>query len=303
MEIKDYIFSPEKSLIKDFNSASTNGFTDKHKAFDYLERRVKELSKLQDVLFAHKKYSIIILLQGMDASGKDSLIKNVMSGVNPQGVSVHSFGTPTQEEFAHDFLWRCNRFLPERGNIGVFNRSYYEEVLIVRIHPEFLVKQNLPNMPTTEDEYEQFWDTRYTDINNYEKYLLNNGIIVLKFFLNISKEEQKKRFLRRIEKSAKNWKFRPDDLSERASWDKYISAYEQMMIKTSTEDVPWHVIPADNKWAARPVVCDIVINAIEKLSVSYPKVTYAEKRAIIKSKFQLLNEDIVPLSSNNPALK
>jgi len=303
MEINDYIFYPDKSLKRDFNAAATNGFSNKKEAVDYLASRVNELSKLQDVLFAHKKYSVIILLQGMDASGKDSLIKNVMSGVNPQGVSVHSFGTPTRDEFAHDFLWRCNRFLPERGSIGVFNRSYYEEVLIVRIHPEFLIKQNLPNMPSSDEEFEQFWDTRFSDINNYEKYLLNNGIVVLKFFLNISKEEQKKRFLRRIEKSAKNWKFRPDDLSERASWDKYLYAYEQMMTKTSTEDVPWYVIPADNKWAARPVVCDIVINAIKRLNISYPKVTYADKRAIIKSKFQLLNEDIVPLSSDNPALK
>lgn len=303
MNIEKYIFNRDKSRLIEFKSDDSNGFDSIDEANTALKECKKQISKLQDILYAHKKYSVLVILQGMDASGKDSLIKHVFSGVNPQGLTVKSFSTPSTEEFSHDYMWRIMKALPERGHIGVFNRSHYEEVLIARVHPEFLIKQQLPKLPQTKEEYEDFWNTRFQDIINFEKYLVNNGVIVLKFFLYISKEEQKRRFLRRIDKSKKNWKFRADDLSERAYWDKYQQVYEDMMHKTSCENAPWFVIPADEKKYARPIVASIIKAHLEKLDIKYPSVSFAEKRAIINAREKLLNEDNTPLEKGkNPAL-
>jgi PPK2 family polyphosphate:nucleotide phosphotransferase len=289
--------------LKDFKTDDSNGFDSIDEANTALKECKKQISKLQDILYAHKKYSVLVILQGMDASGKDSLIKHVFSGVNPQGLTVKSFSTPSAEEFSHDYMWRIMKALPERGHIGVFNRSHYEEVLIARVHPEFLNKQQLPQLPESENEFDNFWNTRFDDIRNFEKYLKNNGIIVLKFFLHISKEEQKRRFLRRIDKSKKNWKFREDDLSERAYWDKYQEVYEDMMHKTSRDNAPWHIIPADEKKYARPIVAEIIKSKLQSLDIDYPKISFKEKRGIIKAKKKLLNEDKVPLKQKkNPSL-
>jgi PPK2 family polyphosphate:nucleotide phosphotransferase len=304
-ETKPFIFNSEShNLANDFISDMFPDGNGKHEGENLLKQKMKQLAELQDMLFADKKYSVLVVLQGMDASGKDGIIKHVFAGVNPQGLKVKSFSTPNNEEFAHDFLWRCNKALPERGCIGVFNRSYYEEVLIARIHPEFLVRQNLPKIPKSEKEFEDFWNTRLSDINNYEKYLVNNGTVVIKIFLNISKEEQKNRFLKRIDRSAKNWKFRPDDLNERAYWDNYIDVYQKTMQATSSNHAPWHVVPGDKKWFARLSVCNIVIEQMEKLGLHYPDIDYNAKRRIVESKNILLNEENKPLEKNtNPALR
>ena len=304
MKTEKLIFRAGKSKLKDFNTFHKNGFKSKESAVEVLHKRIIRMSELQDVFFAHKKYGFLVILQGMDGSGKDSLIKHVFSGINPQGMRVHSFSTPSEEEFAHDYMWRIIKALPERGHIGVFNRSHYEEVLIARVHPEFLQKQQLPFLPQTPEEYDRFWQTRFEDIVNFERYLTNNGIVVLKLFLHISKEEQKKRFLRRIDRVNKNWKFRADDLSERAYWDRYQQVYEEMMHATSTENAPWYVIPADEKKYARPLVCDIILQKFKEMDLHYPRVSFREKRAIIESRERLLKEEDVPLVQGvNPALR
>lgn len=303
MDISKYCFCKDKYELSKFKTLDVSAFSDKDEAKKTLKHNIKSLSKLQDILFAHKKYSILIILQGMDASGKDSLIKHVFSGINPQGIRVNSFSTPSSEEFAHDYMWRVVKELPERGYIGVFNRSHYEEVLIARVHPEFLNKQQLPHLPENKEEFDDFWKIRFEDISNFERYLTNNGVIVLKFFMHISKDEQKNRFLRRIDKSHKNWKFRADDLSERAYWDDYMKVYEDMLKATSTKFAPWYVIPGDNKKHARPIVAEIIKQKLESLDLKYPSVSFQEKRGIIKSKKILLNEDKVPLKKgSNPAL-
>lgn len=304
MKSDQFIFNPAKHrLSKDFCSDILPDGSGKLEGEVQLKQRIKRLAELQNTLFAHKKYGVLVILQGMDASGKDGIIKHVFTGVNPQGLKVKSFSTPSTEEFAHDYLWRCVNALPERGSIGVFNRSYYEEVLIARVHPEFLEKQNLPLLPKTEKEFEIFWNNRFDDICNFEKYLTNNGTIVLKFFINISKEEQKSRFLKRIDRSAKNWKFRPDDLSERAYWDQYIEVYNQAIKKTSTDYAPWYVIPGDKKWYSRLAICNLVIEKMEQLDINYPEVEYKAKRRIVESKKLLLNEENQPLEMNkNPFL-
>lgn len=303
MDVSKYCFCEDKNELSKFKTIDNEAFNDKPQAKKLLKQNIKNLSKLQNVLFADKKYSVLIILQGMDASGKDSLIKHVFSGINPQGIKVHSFSTPSSEEFAHDYMWRVVKELPERGFIGVYNRSHYEEVLITRVHPEFLNKQQLPHLPKNKKEFDLFWKTRFEDISNFERYLTNNGVIVLKFFMHISKDEQKNRFLRRIDKSHKNWKFRADDLSERAYWDDYMQAYEDMIKATSTKFAPWHIIPGDNKKHARPIVAEIIKQKLESLDLKYPSVSYKEKRGIIKSKKILMNEDKVPLKKgSNPAL-
>ncbi|MBN2681738.1 MAG: polyphosphate kinase 2 family protein [Bacteroidales bacterium] len=299
-----FLFQPQKhNLKKDFSTDLFSDGSGKPEGETLLKQHIKRLAELQDMLFAHKKYSVLIILQGMDASGKDGIIKHVFTGINPQGLKVKSFSTPSSEEFAHDFLWRCSKALPERGFIGVFNRSYYEEVLIAKVHPQFLAKQNLPKIPKTDEELQAFWNQRYEDINNFEKYLTNNGTIVLKFFINISKEEQKVRFLRRIDRAAKNWKFRPDDLSERAYWNNYIDAYNSAFLNTTTDYAPWYIIPGDKKWFSRLAICNTVLEKLEKLDIKYPDVEYNAKRKIIEAKTLLLNEDIKPLEKTiNPSL-
>jgi len=264
--------------LKDFNPAETLGLKSKEQAQKALERGVERLAELQGKLYAQDRWAVLLILQAMDAAGKDSTIKHVMSGVNPQGCQVHAFKAPSNEELQHDFLWRTSRALPERGQIGIFNRSYYEEVLVVRVHPELLESERVP-APLVSKE---IWEQRYQDINGFERYLSQNGIVVLKFFLYLSRKEQKKRFLERLEDPEKNWKFSMSDAMERRHWDKYMRAYEDMIRNTSTKRAPWHVVPADHKWFSRMVVAQAIIDAMENLDLSFPKMD-AEKRKELKN--------------------
>jgi PPK2 family polyphosphate:nucleotide phosphotransferase len=241
---------------------------DKPRAKEALQNGIDLLAELQDKLYAQDKWSVLLIFQAMDAAGKDGAIKHVMSGVNPQGCQVFSFKAPTSEDLDHDFLWRCIKCLPERGRIGIFNRSYYEETLVVRVHEEILAKQKLPEKLITK----HIWDERFQDIRNFEKYLNRNGTIVRKFFLHVSADEQKKRFLERIDNPEKNWKFSATDAKERGHWDDYMKAYEDMIRNTTTKDSPWYVVPADNKWFTRLVVAAAVIDALASLDLEYPEV-------------------------------
>ncbi|MBD1918506.1 MULTISPECIES: polyphosphate kinase 2 family protein [Cyanophyceae] len=251
--------------LKDFDSSFTGGFN-KKTAKELLQQSVEELSSYQNVLYAQNTYALLLIFQAMDAAGKDSTIKHVMSGVNPQGCQVFSFKQPSSEELDHDYLWRSFKALPERGNIGIFNRSYYEEVLIVRVHPALLDQQQLPQSTLGKD----IWQQRFEEINNFEKYLVNNGIVVMKFFLNVSKEEQKKRFLERIDRPEKNWKFSIADVQERGHWKDYMAAYEGTFTHTSTDWAPWHIIPADNKWFTRLAVASLVCQKLKSLNLAFP---------------------------------
>ena len=258
----------------------------KESAMDILESNRQKLVDMQDLFWASSTYSMLIVLQGMDAGGKDSTIKHVMSGVNPQGCQVTAFKVPSEEELKHDFLWRNEKALPEKGIIGIFNRSYYEDVLIVKVRPEVLRKEDLP--PKLEDK--DFWTSRYEDINMFERHLVRNGTVILKFFLNISKERQKERFLKRLEDPNKNWKFSITDMSERAKWGKYMDAYEDMLNQTSTEWAPWYVIPADKKWVAHASISEIIVSQIKKLNLKYPTLTPEQCEALEKAKSQLQKE-------------
>ncbi|MEI7595966.1 MAG: PPK2 family polyphosphate kinase [Bacteroidota bacterium] len=287
---RDYIYYPDNTKFKELKSESTAGFKSKEQAISVLEENKQKISEMQDILYADSKHALLIILQGMDASGKDGIIKHVMSGVNPQGFQIKSFGTPSPEEFKHDFLWRCNKEMPERGHIGIFNRSYYEETLIARVHPELLSKQFLPFIPENPKKDMEFWKMRFTDINNFEKYMNNNGFHILKFYLNISKEEQKKRLLKRINYSPKNWKFKFDDISERQHWNEYMSYYEDMFTATSTDNAPWHIIPADKKLYSRTIISQIILKKLESLNLKYPEASYKQKRGIIEARHFLDNE-------------
>lgn len=258
---------------------------DKPRAKEMLQVGVDALAQLQDVLYAQDRWSLLLVFQAMDAAGKDGAIKHVMSGVNPQGCQVSSFKGPTSTDLDHDYLWRCIKELPERGRIGIFNRSYYEETLVVRVHPEFLAGQKLPAECVTK----HIWDERFQDIRNFERYLHRNGTIVLKFFLHVSKKEQQKRFLERLENPDKNWKFSANDAKERGFWDEYMHAYEETIRATATNDAPWYVVPADNKWFTRVVVAAAVIDALAKLDLHYPKVNAAKKKELAAAKAALLN--------------
>ncbi len=244
---------------------------------ELLAAHIKELSKRQDLLYAHNRYALLLIFQAMDAAGKDGAIKHVMSGVNPQGCEVFSFKHPSAEELAHDFLWRTTRNLPERGRIGIFNRSYYEEVLIVRVHPEILRAQSIPSELV---DGKDFWDKRYRSINDLEKHLYRNGTRILKFFLHLSKEEQRKRFLRRVEDPARNWKFSKFDLVERGFWKEYQAAYEECLTATSTKHAPWFVVPADDKLNARLIISQVVTDALEKLKMEYPQADQARLKEL-----------------------
>jgi PPK2 family polyphosphate:nucleotide phosphotransferase len=229
---------------------------------------------------------VLLVFQAMDAAGKDGTIKHVMSGVNPQGCRVYSFKSPSAEDLDHDFLWRCIRYVPERGHIGIFNRSYYEETLVVRVHREFLEKQRLPPELVTKN----IWKERFEDIRNFERYLTRNGVVIRKFFLNVSKEEQKKRFLERVENAEKNWKFSPNDIKERALWDDYVTAYEGMIRHTASREAPWYVVPADNKWFTRIVVAAAVIETLDALHLRYPKVSEEKLKELAAAKQMLMRE-------------
>lgn len=261
---------------------------EERKAFaeETLKANVEALEEAQTKLYADDRWSVLVIFQAMDAAGKDSTIKHVMSGVNPQGCQVYSFKHPSSEELDHNFLWRNMKALPERGRIGIFNRSYYEEVLIVRVHPEIAAAQRIPDAKPNK----KFWQGRFEDINNFEQHLTRNGTAIIKFFLNVSKDEQKKRFLERINEPTKHWKFSLGDLRERGLWDDYMEAYEDALEKTSTDWAPWYVVPADNKWVTRAIVSHVLVNTIEELGVSFPRVTPALEADIEEGKRRLAEE-------------
>jgi PPK2 family polyphosphate:nucleotide phosphotransferase len=282
-----FIVPPGKVIsLKDYDPDYTGEFKNKEQAEVKLSEDVLRLAKYQDVLYAQNTYALLIIFQAMDASGKDSTIKHVMSGVDPQGCQVFSFKAPSTEELDHDYLWRSAKSLPERGRIGIFNRSYYEEVLVVRVHPEILHAQQLPHEAKDED----IWQRRFEEINHFERYLTHNGIIVLKFFLHVSKEKQRSRFLKRINTPEKNWKFSLNDVKERRFWDKYMAAYEDMFNHTSTEEAPWYIIPADNKWFMRAAVADVIISKLESLNLSYPTISEKHRRNLEEAKALLERE-------------
>jgi PPK2 family polyphosphate:nucleotide phosphotransferase len=274
--------------LKDIDPDDTLKFTseDKPRAKEALAMGVDLLAELQDMLYAQDRWAVLLMFQAMDAAGKDGAIKHVMSGVNPQGCQVYSFKAPSPEDLDHDFLWRCIKCLPERGRIGIFNRSYYEETLVVRVHKEFLEKQKLPPELVTKD----IWNDRFQDIRSFERYLTRNGVVIRKFFLHVSNKEQKKRFLERIEEPEKNWKFSANDAKEREHWDDYMEAYEDMIQNTATKEAPWYVVPADNKWFTRVVVAAAVIDALADLDLHYPKVSDEKLKELAAAK-RALNAD------------
>jgi len=285
----DYFIVPhdKKISLKDYDPKFIGRYHDKEEAAEKLQNDIAELVRLQDILYAHDVYGILMIFQALDAAGKDGTIKHVMSGVNPQGCQVYSFKAPSTEELDHDYLWRCMKALPERGRIGIFNRSYYEEVLVVKVHEDMLKKQKLPPIKSKDD----LWEQRYDEINQFEKYLVKNGIIVLKFYLHVSKDEQKKRFLKRINQPEKNWKFSLADAKERTHWKEYQKAYEDLFNHTSTKWAPWYIIPADNKWFTRAAVADVVVKKLNDLKLEYPNISEEHKQELLKVKEMLENEE------------
>jgi len=272
--------------LKDFDPGDTLEFgsEDKPKAKEALANGIQALASLQDMLYAQDRWGILLIFQAMDAAGKDGAIKHVMSGINPQGCEVFSFKSPSPEDLDHDYLWRCMKCLPQRGRIGIFNRSYYEETLVVRVHPEFLAKQKMPPELVTKD----IWNDRFQDIRCVERYLHRNGFPIRKFFLHVSKKEQKRRFLERLENPEKNWKFSANDAKEREFWDDYMEAYEDMIRNTATKEAPWYIVPADNKWFSRVIVGAVIIDLLESLDLSYPKVDEEKRRELSAAKRLLL---------------
>ncbi len=272
--------------LKDFDSAATTHIHSKQQAEKLLAQSITEMSELQDKLYAQDRWGVLLIFQAMDAAGKDGAIKHVMSGVNPQGCQVYSFKAPSPEDLNHDYLWRTTKCLPERGHIGIFNRSYYEEVLVVRVHSPILKNERLPDGVVGKN----IWQSRFEEIRSFEHYLSNNGILVRKFFLNLSKKEQKRRFLERLETPEKNWKFSDADVSERQCWDDYMQAYEEMIAATSTKHAPWYVVPADNKWYTRLVVAAAIVDALKELNVAYPTVDAAKRKQLAAAKRELLRK-------------
>jgi PPK2 family polyphosphate:nucleotide phosphotransferase len=275
----------EKFRLKDYDPGETLGFTDEDKpqAKEALATGVQVLAELQDKLYAYDKWALLLIFQAMDAAGKDGAIKHVMSGVNPQGCQVYSFKSPSAEDLDHDYLWRCMKCLPNRGHIGIFNRSYYEETLVVRVHPELLNKGKMP--PSLIDK--DIWENRFRDIRGFERYLANNGILTVKFFLNVSKKEQKRRFLERLDRPEKNWKFSSADMAERGYWDDYQEAYEDTIRNTATRHAPWYIVPADNKWFSRIVVAAAVIETLAGLDLKYPEVGPDKLKELAAAKKEL----------------
>ncbi len=286
--VKPYRIARGKSFrLADVDPADTRGLDiDAREARATLKKGVERLSELQEMLYAQDRWSVLVIFQAMDAAGKDSAIKHVMSGINPQGCEVTSFKQPSKEDLDHDFMWRCLRRLPERGRIGIFNRSYYEETLVVRVHPELLASQQLPD----ELVGRKIWEQRFEDINAIERYLARNGTAICKFFLHVSRGEQKKRFIDRLDEPDKNWKFSPGDVSERQHWKDYMRAYEEMIRATATEAAPWHVVPADHKWFTRLVVASAIVNTLERLDLAYPKIAPDMRKQLKAARQALENE-------------
>jgi len=275
-----------KFRLKDYDTSDTGDVKNKEQSQKIIDNRAGLLSNLQEKLYAQDRWAVLLIFQAMDAAGKDGAIKHVMSGVNPQGCDVHAFKTPSNEELNHDYLWRAHRCVPERGKIGIFNRSYYEEVLVVRVHPTNLQAQKLPDALITK----HIWEQRYEDINAFEKYLANNGVVIRKFFLHVSKKEQKRRFLERLEESKKNWKFSMADVKERGYWKDYQEAYEEMIRNTATKHSPWYVIPADNKWYTQLIVASSIISTLEELDLCFPDVDKEKKKELETVRESLLHE-------------
>ena len=280
------ISKDEKFRLKDYGTSDTGDVKNKEQSQKIIDNRAGLLSNLQEKLYAQDRWALLLVLQGMDAAGKDGVIKHVMSGVNPQGCNVHAFKAPSSEELNHDYLWRAHRCVPERGMIGIFNRSYYEEVLVVRVHPTLLQAEKLPDPLITKHIREQ----RYEDINAFERYLTHNGVVIRKFFLHISKNEQKKRFLERLEDSKKNWKFSMADVKERGYWNDYQEAYEEMIQNTAAKHAPWYVVPADNKWYTQLIVASAIITTLEELDLSFPDVDKEKKKELERVRESLLHE-------------
>lgn len=274
--------------LKDFEPGDTGPFAaeDKDDAQEWLQAGVERLSEMQEKLYAQDRWSLLLIFQAMDAAGKDSTIAHVMSGVNPQGCQVFSFKAPSAEELDHDFMWRTMKCLPERGRIGIFNRSYYEETLVVRVHPEILANQKLPPVLVTK----RIWKERFEDINNMERYLARNGVAIIKFFLNVSRNEQRKRFLDRLDEAEKHWKFSAADVKERSRWNEYAGAYEDMIRHTASEHAPWYVVPADNKWFTRLVVSAAIIDRLDRLGLHYPVVDAAKQEELTAARAALIAE-------------
>jgi len=272
--------------LKDCDPAATGHWRSKEHAADALQQGIVRTAELQDKLYAQNNWALLLIFQAMDAAGKDGIIKHVMSGINPQGCQVYSFKAPSEPELQHDFLWRTTRSLPERGHIGIFNRSYYEEVLVVRVHPEILKSQRTPPSLVGKN----VWEERFEDIRSFERHMARSGTVIRKFFLHVSKKEQKRRFLARLEEPEKNWKFSAADIRERACWDDYQTAYEEMISNTSTEHAPWYVVPADNKWFTRLVVSTVVVETLESLDLAYPKVNDAKRKELEAAKKVLISK-------------
>jgi PPK2 family polyphosphate:nucleotide phosphotransferase len=290
--IKDHHVKPGKKVrLKDFSTKYEGKALNKQDAELMLEVGRKHLAEVQDKLYAHNRYSVLIILQAMDAAGKDGAVKHIMSGFNPLGVKVYSFKAPNSTELDHDYLWRHELALPARGEIAIHNRSHYENVLVTKVHPEWILNENIPGIDSVKKIDDKFWDKRYKQIRRFEKNLVENGTVIMKFFLNVSKKEQKRRFLERIEDPGKNWKFSLGDLKERAHWDKYQKAYETALSETSTDEAPWFVIPADDKWYARLAMAEIIAKEFSKLDASYPVVSPAQKEELQKAKVQLMGEE------------
>ncbi len=285
MNINQFLAEPGRfKSLKIFQTDSTAGVSDKSEAKDWMDNYIKDMQELQDVLYADNKQSLLLIFQAMDGAGKDSTIEHVMSGINPQGCQVFSFKQPSTEELDHDFLWRTTKCLPERGRIGIFNRSYYEEVLVVKVHPGIVLNQKLPGIDTADKITDEFWNDRYESINDLEKHLFRNGTIILKFFLHISKEEQTDRFLKRIDEPHKNWKFALGDLEERDYWNDYQEAYETMIKKTSTPIAPWYIIPADKKWYMRLAVAEVILQRMKNMKLKYPVLSDSQIADLKKAK-------------------
>ena len=273
----------KKFRLKDVDPASTGHFRSKEHAQELLDQGKAELADLQDKLYAQNRWAVLLILQAMDAAGKDGVIEHVMSGVNPQGCQVFSFKAPSSDDLSHDFMWRTTKCLPQRGHIGIFNRSYYEEVLVVRVHPEVLKNERIPGPLLSKD----VWEKRFQDMHNFETYLSHNGIVVRKFFLHLSKKEQKRRFLARLDAPEKNWKFSAADVRERQCWDEYMTAYEEMIASTSSKHAPWYVVPADNKWYTRLVVAAAIVDTLKELKVKYPDVGPEVRKQLVAAKREL----------------
>ena len=276
MKLEKYRVKPGGFRLRDHDAGDTGEFHSKEAAKKHVRAAVEKMGALQEKLYADDRHALLLIFQAMDAAGKDSAIEHVMSGVNPQGCQVYSFKQPSSEELDHDFLWRTNKCLPERGRIGIFNRSYYEEVLVVRVHPEILAKQRLPPSVVGKD----IWKQRFEDINGMERYLSRQGTVIRKFFLHVSRKEQRRRFLARLDTPEKNWKFSAADLKERDFWKHYMLAYEEMIAATSTKHAPWYVIPADNKWYTRMLISDIVVDTLRGMKLSFPELPKADKAAL-----------------------